>query len=141
MTTAGITRTRTTAEPATRTNGRLAATTQLAIVAFYLAGVLMPALRDGMIGFDGDTDTGPLWPQSAGFPIQLLHVLGFFAASVGIVVSIACALVCVGMLVRGWRQYTPTMRVLLASAAVLGVAFVVWSATPSGSALRGWIAD
>jgi hypothetical protein len=141
---AGGTQTTQAADLNVRAGARLAVAAQLAIIGFYVAGALVPALRAGLLPADSTSashmDSVQLWPATASAPIQLLHVLAFFAASVGIVVSLACVPVCLGILASRWRSYGRPTRTLLGASAALGVAFVIWSATPTGTALRDWIA-
>jgi hypothetical protein len=127
--------------PAAAGPGRTAAIFQLVIAACYTGGVVVPALvARALPAAPGDGNVR-LWSDSAGATASIMHILGFFAATVGMAVSLVCVPLCGVALAQGWRSQSVPARVLLVAAAVAGTAYLVWSATPSGRALRGFIAD
>jgi hypothetical protein len=122
--------------------GRAAATLQFAVALLYAGGVVAPALVAGALTTGpGDDDSTRLWSESGSAPASIMHILGFFAASVGIAISIVCVPVLLTALVRGWRRQGAATRTLLIASAVLGLAFLAFSATPVGHDLRACIAD
>jgi hypothetical protein len=122
-------------------SGRAAAALQLAIAVAYTGGVVVPALVTGALPASPEEATTRLWSESGSVPASLMHILGFFAATVGIAMTMVCVPLVVAAVVRGWRRSTPGGRALLIAAALLGIAFLAFSASPSGRALRGCIAD
>jgi hypothetical protein len=120
---------------------RLAAGAQLTIVAFYLAGAVAPALWAKRFPLHAGEADIQLWSSTAGAPVQLLHLLAFFAASVGLVITGACVPMCVAVLARHWRRCGGAARAVFVAAIVLGAAFLAFSLTPYGFALRDWLAQ
>jgi hypothetical protein len=127
--------------PAVTGPGRAAAIVQLAIAVCYTGGVVVPALMARALPAGPGEGTVRLWPDSGGATASVMHILGFFAATVGMAATLVCVPLSGMALAQGWRSQSLRSRVVLAAAALAGTAFLVWSATPSGQALRGFIAD
>jgi hypothetical protein len=130
-----------TQHPAVTGPGRAAAICQLVIAVCYTGGVVVPALVARALPAGPGNGSVRLWSDSAGATASVMHILGFFAATVGMAVSLVCVPLCGMALAQGWRSQSVRSRVVLVAAALAGTAFLVWSATPSGRALRGFIAD
>ncbi len=117
---------------------------QLAVVAIYVAGVLVPYLLAFTVRGQ-DSCSGPSGCQAPedvyGGPALLLLVPGMVVTVVGPMVAVVFVLMSFTSLARRRREMSDALRRSVFGAAGLSLAFVVVSLLPPGRLLLNWVLD